>query len=249
LMAEFGPLRILVAEDNVVNQRLAVRLIEKQGHTAVVASNGRQAIAAVEEDRFDAVLMDVQMPEVNGLEATAAIREMEASNGRRTPIIALTAHAIKGDRERCLAAGMDDYVSKPIRAGELFRVLQRVVGRARKREPEELDRAAILADFGGDAELVHVVAGLFLEDYPKRLAEIADAIQEANGAKLERAAHTLKGAATNFRAFGAVEAALRLEKIGSESRFDEAREALADLERELARLASELASLRTEEAV
>jgi len=112
--------RILLAEDSVVNQRLATRLLEKQGHTVVVAHNGREAVAAVARDLFDVVLMDVEMPIMNGLEATAAIRESEVLNGRHIPIIAMTAHAMKGDRERYLAAGMDDYVSKPIQPKELY---------------------------------------------------------------------------------------------------------------------------------
>ncbi|MGA2482316.1 MAG: response regulator [Candidatus Acidiferrales bacterium] len=116
-------LRVLVAEDNLVNQQLAKRLLEKRGHRVVVAANGREALAAVEKENFDLVLMDVQMPEMDGLEATAAIREKEKDNGARLPVVALTAHAMKGDRERCLAAGMDGYLSKPIRSQELDKVL------------------------------------------------------------------------------------------------------------------------------
>ncbi len=120
-------LRLLLAEDNAVNQRLAVSLLEKRGHQVVVAGNGREALAALDGRRFDAVLMDVQMPEMDGFEATAAIRAREAATGAHTPIIAMTAHALKGDRERCLAAGMDGYVSKPLRSRELFEVLEGLV--------------------------------------------------------------------------------------------------------------------------
>ncbi len=120
------PLRLLVAEDNPVNQRLAIRLLEKQGHAVVVAGNGRQALEALAREAFDAVLMDVQMPEMGGLEATAAIRARERGTGRRVPIVAMTAHAMTGDRERCLEAGMDGYVSKPIQAKELSRALREV---------------------------------------------------------------------------------------------------------------------------
>jgi len=122
------PLCVLVAEDNVVNQTLAVRWLEKRGHTVLLVTNGREAVEAVAQYAFDLVLMDVQMPEMDGLEATAIIRQREQTNGgARLPIIAMTAHAMKGDAERCLAAGMDGYVAKPIQTGTLFSVIDSVV--------------------------------------------------------------------------------------------------------------------------
>jgi CheY-like chemotaxis protein len=117
-------LHVLVAEDNAVNQRLVVRLLEKRGHRIEIAGNGREALAALEKTSFDLVLMDVQMPEMDGLEATTAIRERERSRGCHQPIIALTAHAMKGDREKCLVAGMDGYLTKPIRPEELDEILK-----------------------------------------------------------------------------------------------------------------------------
>ena len=122
--------RVLLVEDNAVNQMLALRLLEKRGHIVSVAGNGREALAALEKENFDIVLMDVQMPEMDGFEATAAIREKEQSTGRHLPIIAMTAHALKGDEERCLSAGMDAYISKPIRTNELFATIERFVGRS-----------------------------------------------------------------------------------------------------------------------
>jgi two-component system, sensor histidine kinase and response regulator len=122
-------LRVLLAEDNLVNQRLAVRLLEKRGHHVVVAGNGREALQALEKANFDLVFMDVQMPEMDGLEATAVIREREKDSGLRQPIIALTAHAMKGDREKCLAGGMDGYLTKPIRPQELDAILEEYVSR------------------------------------------------------------------------------------------------------------------------
>ncbi|HLX41779.1 MAG TPA: response regulator [Bryobacteraceae bacterium] len=119
--------RILLAEDNTVNQRLALRLLERQGHSVVIVSNGRQAVDAVDSESFDVVLMDVQMPEMDGLQATALIREKERAHGTRIPIIALTAHAMKGDRERCIAAGMDGYLSKPIQAEELYAAIPQAI--------------------------------------------------------------------------------------------------------------------------
>jgi CheY-like chemotaxis protein len=118
---------VLLVEDNAVNRTLAKRLLEKRGFSVSVAVDGKQAIAAVENGEFDVILMDIQMPEMDGFEATAEIRKRQSHNGRRTPIIALTAHALKEDRDRCLSAGMDAYVTKPIRPAELFRAMREVL--------------------------------------------------------------------------------------------------------------------------
>jgi CheY-like chemotaxis protein len=121
--------RILLVEDNAVNQALALRLLQKRGYIVAVAGNGRQALAALEKEEFELVLMDVQMPEMDGFEATTAIREREQSSGRHIPIIAMTAHALKGDKERCLSAGMDAYTSKPIRPSELFATIEEILAK------------------------------------------------------------------------------------------------------------------------
>jgi CheY-like chemotaxis protein len=120
--------RVLLVEDNAVNQMLALRLLERRGYTVSVASDGRKALAALENEHFDVVLMDVQMPEMDGFEATAAIRQRERSTGGRIPIIAMTAHALKGDEERCLSVGMDAYISKPIRTTELYATIEKFLG-------------------------------------------------------------------------------------------------------------------------
>lgn len=130
-------LRILLAEDNRVNQRLAVRLLERCGHQVVVAEHGKEALALLERHRFDLVLMDVQMPEMDGFEATAAIRAKEKRDGGRLPIIAMTALTMKGDRERCLASGMDGYVLKPIRTKELFSTIDDVIAASQLTGPAE----------------------------------------------------------------------------------------------------------------
>ncbi len=179
-------LRLLLAEDNAVNQRLAVSLLEKRGHQVVVAGNGREALAALDGTPFDAVLMDVQMPEMDGFEATAVIRAREEATGAHLPIIAMTAHALKGDRERCLEAGMDGYVTKPLRPQELFRVLEGLAPATDEAEAtppprptaldDAFDLAAALDRMDGDVELLKELAGLFLDDCPGRMAEIRQAI-------------------------------------------------------------------------
>jgi CheY-like chemotaxis protein len=136
-------LRVLVAEDNAVNQRLASRLLEKRGHRVTVMVNGREALEALEKQTFDLILMDVQMPEMDGFEATSAIREREKHTGAHIPIIALTAHAMKGDMERCLAAGMDGYLSKPIRPQDLDEILETYLARrtGRVQVPETAEQS------------------------------------------------------------------------------------------------------------
>ena len=198
--APLRSLRVLVAEDNRVNQLVIRRLLERLDHTVVLCGDGRAAVAAVEAARPDLVLMDVQMPEMDGFAATAAIRAREAAQpgGRRLPIVALTAFAMKGDRERCLAAGMDDYLTKPIRRDQLAAVLARWTdggagpAKAETRGPA-LDAAAALANAGGDRELLGELLGIFLEDEPGHLQAVRDAVAGADPAALMRAAHTLSG--------------------------------------------------------
>jgi two-component system sensor histidine kinase/response regulator len=217
-------LRILLAEDNVVNQKVAARLLEKRGHTVVVVGNGRAALAAVEaagSAGFDLILMDVQMPDMDGFEATAVIREREKSTGAHLPIIAMTAHAMKGDEERCLAAGMDGYLSKPIDPPMLFALVEQhtsaVSNETASTESATFDEAALLHRVSGDRELMGEVIRLFLEDLPLRLAAIQHAMLGRNAEALRAAAHALKGAAGNLSAGGLYEAAGALEQVGAES--------------------------------
>jgi PAS domain S-box-containing protein len=245
-------LRLLLAEDNAVNQRLAVSLLEKRGHHVVVVSDGREALAALDEGTFDAVLMDVQMPEMDGLEATAAIRAREAEAGCHTPIVAMTAHALQGDRERCLAAGMDAYVSKPLRPQELFDVLESLLpapadGGSAPAAPEPMpaafDMAAALERVDGDVDLMRELAGLFLGECARRMADIRRAIDRRDGSALHQAAHYLKGSVGNLGARQAFEAAGRLERDGREGRWDRAEEDWAALEGAIGRLGPAFAEL------
>jgi CheY-like chemotaxis protein len=245
-------LRVLLAEDNAVNQKLAVRLLEKRGHSVVVADNGREALAALERQEFDAVLMDVQMPEMDGFEATAAIRARERQTGAHVPVIAMTANAMKGDREQCLEAGMDSYVSKPLRPEDLFAVLEGAVPEAEPAarngppdppDPDVFDPVVALKRFGGDPELMRELAGVCVEECPKLMARIRRAVEDKDGAKLRIAAHALKGAVGTFEARTTFEAAWRLEQMGRDQTWADADAALAGLEAAVGRLVPALRSL------
>ncbi|HWP42029.1 MAG TPA: response regulator, partial [Blastocatellia bacterium] len=257
-------LRILLVEDHEVNQRLAVRLLENQGHVVTVAGNGREALAAydqaIREKRdFELILMDVQMPEMNGFEATAAIRQKEEATGRHTPIIAMTARAMKGDKEACLEAGMDGYIPKPISSEELFQLISNLVPgleqcegspeappvRTRddeRRTPagEEAAQKSLVIDYQrlmrrvyGDEEFARELAGTFMNSCAGLLSEIRSAIDRADCVSLDDAAHKLKGAAASLQADAAFEAALRLESMGRARDLSDAREAFAVLEQEI----------------
>ncbi len=249
-----GALRVLVVDDNAVNQRLASILLEGRGHGVVLAGNGREALARLSADRFDVVLMDVQMPEMDGFEATAAIRAQESKTGDRVPIVGVTAHAIKGDRERCLAAGMDGYVSKPIRPETLFEAIDAVLkgrkGRAQSDSEPEVDTEAqvlrdreLLALVGGDSDIVSELARLFLEDGPRRLEDIKAALAAGDHQAVRNAAHTLKGSAASICAPRTADAALRLEELAEASDLDGARGAFAALSVEVAQLEQALRRL------
>jgi PAS domain S-box-containing protein len=251
------PLRILVAEDNAVNQKLAQHLLSKHGHAVVLANTVREAVEALEKQTFDLVLMDVQMPEMDGFEATAEIRRREAETGRRLPIIAMTAHAMKGDRERCLEAGMDGYVSKPIQTRELYAAIaalgpaESAADSERARAPSEgvlVDQAETLARVGGDPELLRSLTEVFFDSYPAQLEQIRAAISRDDAPAVYRLAHTLVGAVGIFGARPAVEAASRLEAMGREGRLTGAEEAWKRLEAAVARLKPILSAMTAEVA-
>jgi len=240
-------LRLLLAEDNAVNQKVAVRLLEKRGHQVFVVGTGKDAVEALKQQSFDAVLMDVQMPEMDGFEATAVIRAFEQASGTHMPIIAMTAHAMKGDRERCLEAGMDGYVAKPLQAETLYAAVESAgrggassVESASLPEAPLFDPQAMLAHFGGDAELVKEVIVVFLESSPAWLAEIRAALTAGDSTRLRNAAHTLKGAISHFGAAAAYNAAQQLETLGTEGRMQESAAAWKSLEPMLAHLTSAL---------
>jgi len=235
--------KILLAEDNLVNQRVAVGLLTRRGHRVIVANNGREAIDMLERESFDLILMDVQMPEMGGFEATAIIRERELTSGGYTRIVAMTAHAMSGDRDRCIAAGMDGYLSKPINHALLFDVVEEGSLGADVR-PLAFNRAELIDRLGGDLDLLQEVIHLFLDDCPTRLLAITAAVQKRDPELIRTTAHALKGAAGTIGASAVFEAAQTLERVGAEKRLAAAEAANRVLGREAASLLDTLRKLQ-----
>jgi CheY-like chemotaxis protein len=257
-IGDLGPgLRILLAEDNAINQKVAVRMLEKRGHTVVVTDNGEAAVEALvqqpEDAPFDIVLMDVHMPIMDGYEATAAIRKREVEGGSHIPIIALTANAMKGDAEKCLEAGMDGYLSKPLHLPDLLGAIQRVV----RREPNvqavaaaessgelpAFDIATALVSVEEDRDLLRDLAVVFCEDVPHSISEIENSIAQNDAETLERLAHSLKSSTGSLGGKAAAAAALVLEGIGRSRNLLDADRAFHTLRYEMDRLTQALSAL------
>jgi two-component system, sensor histidine kinase and response regulator len=252
-------LRILLAEDSAVNQKLVVELLTRQNHEVAVARTGAEAVRLWESQPFDLVLMDVQMPDLDGMEATRRIRSLEKQTGRRTPILAMTAYAMKGDRERCLAAGMDDYLAKPIHSRELFDKIAELLhvpapdappkpraagardrNGAPNQEPLNWEQAA--EELGGDEELLRDLAQILLDEAPRLMKGIDRAVQERDADAVRSAAHAVKGSVRPFAAPQAAEFAWRLETMGRGGDLSDAPEALRHLEDEMSRVLQTLQS-------
>jgi CheY-like chemotaxis protein len=243
-------LRVLVAEDNPVNRQLVTKLLQKRGHSVKGVETGRAAVKAVESDKdggFDAILMDLQMPEMSGLEATHAIRAFEKTRGGRVPIVALTAHAMQSDRDRCLAAGMDGYLSKPIDVDELIATVEALSEGAapveRNERAEEtsdaiFDERVALTHTGGDRDLLRDVIALFRSDSPSSLRRVERAVRGRDAEALRAAAHALKGSIAIVGSKAGRELAAELEQMGRDSQLDAAQSALEKL-RDTLRLLNE----------
>jgi PAS domain S-box-containing protein len=245
-------LRVLLAEDNPVNQKVAVALLEKRGHSVTVVGDGAAALEALERPEFDLVLLDVQMPVLDGLETARRLRARERETGRHVPVIAMTAYAMKGDRERCLEAGMDGYLSKPVRAGELFAVIDALMaGATCAAVPERGPRgdaaagpdwATALAYVGGDRRLLRDMVELYLEEAPRWRDELRAAIRSGSVADVKRTAHNIKGSMGHFGAGAAFAAAQDLETLARGGILTGAPAACAALEQELDRVEPALAA-------
>jgi signal transduction histidine kinase/CheY-like chemotaxis protein len=251
-------LQILLAEDNPINQKLATRLLEKRGHQVTVTGNGKEALAALAERAYDLVLMDVQMPEMDGLEATRALREREKITGTHQPVVAMTALAMKGDRERCIEAGMDGYLTKPIRQQELDELLDRYAESKRTSaisaathsvQNPSVDAAELLERVDGDYSFITELAELFRTDYPRHLGTAREALSRQDSPAVEKASHALKGALVNLAAGPASRLAQDLEANARSGDLSHAGTALQQLEEELNRVMIQLETLQPGVAV
>jgi CheY-like chemotaxis protein len=242
-----GKLNLLLAEDNPINQKYAIRLLEKSGHKVTLANNGVEAVQQFQNGNFDAILMDVDMPEMNGYEATRRIRELELASGQHIFILAMTAHAMRGAREECLSHGMDEYLSKPIDTEMLWKKLNRLPSIVVKGAPVvQEQRSSAVADFeralkamGGDRELFGEMVEMFQEDSPQHLQCIKEALAQGNAKEVRHRAHMLKGMIGTFAAEPAKQAASQVEQLAGK---DECSGAVVELERALGELQAAISS-------
>ncbi|MBI1247895.1 response regulator [bacterium] len=254
---QFLPRNILLAEDGVVNRKVAQSLLENRGHHVTAVENGQLAVDAFRSGSFDLILMDVQMPVLDGFAATAEIRRLEKDLPRKIPIIALTAHAMKGDRERCLSHGMDSYVSKPFKPQELFETVESIrplIQAYEKSSPppegdlegeEAFNQQRALENAGGNSEILQEMIDLFAAECPKQMNEIQAAHASGDNQRLTRAAHTLKGSVALFAADKATAAARRIEFMGRDNDVEDFPEAWSELKTRIEALLSALVSIRT----
>jgi CheY-like chemotaxis protein/HPt (histidine-containing phosphotransfer) domain-containing protein len=241
-------LRIIIAEDNPVNQAVAMGMLQKQGHTLTLAENGREAVRFYQRERPDLILMDVQMPELDGIGATREIRAAEEGSGHHTPIIAMTAYAMSGDSERCLLAGMDAYLSKPLTKDLLLATIESVlkdggtvVASASIISPT-FSRAILLDNLDGDTALLDRVTTLFKQNTPAYLDQMRHAITQRDGRALEKSAHALLSSLGIFGAHRARDIAMNLQVTGQLQNFEQAEESFTELENETDRIYAAMAS-------
>ncbi len=254
----YRPLRVLIADDNPVNQELTLLTLEKWNYDVVAVKNGRQLLDAIEKDNFDLVLTDVRMPEVSGLEAAAEIRRREELTGKHVPILAMTAYAMKEDRNNCLAAGMDGYVSKPVTPEELFEAIRQLVyddagekqiapaGQGSSWQGEVFDIDKAMSHVGGNSNSLDRIIGVFLDNCPRLMESIRQAIEGNNPEKLWQAVHTLKGSVSIFASDHVIDTVLELEMMAINKNLKGAAEAFAKMRARIARLEEAIAATRKE---
>lgn len=246
-------LNILLAEDEIVNQKIASKLLELHGHAVTIVSDGLAAFESYKKDSYDMIFMDVQMPEMDGIEATAKIRECEAGSGKRIPIVAMTAFAMKGDRDKCFEAGMDAYISKPIEIEEIFKVINNLFSsfssdknmlkpNYEKYSRPAFDEKMFLAGQKNDLVFSIELVNLFLDNVSGYMNEIRSSIEAYDPRSLKKAAHMLKGSVKNFHALNASEAAHAIELLAMSENFGGVDDAFKRLENEIERLKKDMRS-------
>ncbi len=238
-MQSLRPLQILLAEDGIANQKLAVGLLESWGHHVTVANDGQEAVDLWSGQSFDLILMDVQMPNLDGLDATRIIRQKEESTGAHIPIVALTAHALKGDREKCLEVGMDRYISKPVRRHELYRAIKTFFvspGEESAADPTGQVKAAEIAwstaleAVEGNVEVLKDVGQAAIDELPRLVTSLQEALRDSNAELLARLAHTIKGSVRLFGGERVEQLAAEIEQMGKQSALNEAKPLVEQLE-------------------
>ncbi|HFE62882.1 MAG TPA: response regulator [Caldithrix sp.] len=256
-------LNILLAEDNLINQKVSVRMLEKRGHTVTIAKNGVEAVQLWEKSfrqvPFDLILMDLQMPQMDGFDATREIRQKEAVQGGRIPIIALTAHAMKEDEERCLNAGMDAFLSKPIKSDQLSEIIQKIFKQNQETDSSmneqkteaqvsAINERELMERLDGDVELLSEITEMFRESHEELLDDIEQAIRQKDSEQLMRSAHTFKGALANLAAERGRQLAYQLEQAGRQGEMSQAAGLFAQLKEETGRINQSLVQLVKKES-
>jgi two-component system sensor histidine kinase/response regulator len=256
-------MNVLLAEDGKVNQVVAVRLLERRGHHVTVVENGHDAVEAARAVNYDVILMDIQMPVMSGYEAARAIRDREEGAGQHVPLIAMTAHAMPGDREDCLAAGMDDYISKPIESSELYKVVERFSPASEPEAESQMNQRGGANECSngtkqdsaafdsqrfrlriGDVELMSDLIEIFEDEMEQMLESVQAAQQRGSGEDLHRAAHRLKGLLGNYCADRALQSISKIDEQAQSGALDGLTEAVANLARELEELDQAMGDFR-----
>jgi CheY-like chemotaxis protein/HPt (histidine-containing phosphotransfer) domain-containing protein len=241
------PLSVLVVEDNTVNQRVLSLQLEREAHRVQVVSNGQEALDVLSRERFDLVLMDLQMPQMDGVRTTRLIRAQEKAFGGRVAIIAVTANQLPQERQRCLAAGMDDYLIKPVRAADLYAAIARILGTPVSSEdaigtPSANQWQGALGATGFSRSGIARLAQAFLEEVPGRMERLRQALQTGDAGSVYSSAHSLKGTLTVFAAEAAAAAAATLEEQGRQGNLSGAAGPMTVLEGEVQTLLTDLKS-------
>lgn len=233
-------LKVLLAEDNKINREIIETILEKKGFNAVSVKTGKEVLQCMRQQYFDLILMDVKMPVMDGFQATREIRKQEDTTGEHIPIIAMTAYAENEKKKKCLEAGMDSYISKPIKTEKLWQVIRNIINNKSDTSPTKgdisINISKAMETVEGDRELFQELIEDFLDLFPKQLSDIGKVIEQGDSEKLQKRAHSFKGAVANFGAERAYKLAFKLETLGKESHLNSALEVFNRLKQEMSQV-------------